>query len=545
MSPRQQGWAWAALLLVFVLLRVGLILADPSRFWAIEETYQADMALDLARGQQLEALPAYLYPLFAGGTLVDGLAVAALASVFGPSWWLLKGLALLIALTASAVLVATVRRAVGLGPALALGALLAWAPASMATLQMFLHGNHAESALPLALTAAAVWAFIERDRSAGGRARLAVALGLLCGFSVFFVYSHLVVTALAAGLLVVAPLPATRRLGALALAAAGFAVGLLPWVACRVFLGEPLRFLSAAGGPMDFVRALASPDGVLQIAEAFALLPWLGTMEGKPWASLLSPAFAVPGSALLWSARVLLLASLLAALGLGLARRVRQQQGWVLPTFFGAHGLGLLLLVSISSIEPRYAQQLAPDALVALVLVGDAARTRLGAPRWLTALVLAIPLTLATLDVAALADTPAPGLRALGDRGLQRFSCGRQTSTLQGFRRDELPGISLWLRTRSPSDADLGFGLGFPDSARPLGPRPGMAPPDRVEAAWTETWGRDRVLDRTLMLQGLGAAAVVRHGGNLQGALGAFVGSADQRIPYGRGATWMAEQLAR
>lgn len=520
LTLRREVGAWVGLAVLFVLFRVAMLVGDPGRFWAVEETYQADIALALAHGEPLEALPAYLYPAMAGVSLVDGLAVAGLAFVFGPTWWVVKGLALVIALLASATLVATARLAIGAWAALALGALLALAPPSMATMQMFLHGNHAEAALPLALSAAGLWALLERDRSGGGRARLAFALGLMSGFAVFFVYSHLLVVALLAGMLLIAPCPRWSRGAALLLGAAGLAIGLLPWVACRVYLGESLTFASPVGGPAALLGYLASEAGVQSLRGALAMLPWLGTVEGEPWAALGDPSLDRAGRVFMAGTRILLLLSLAGAVGLGLVRRVRREAGWVLPLFFGAHGLLLFLLVVGSNLTPRYAQQITPDALVALVLLAAAAWSRGRAVKVIAATALLLPLLGAGLDSAPLLLPPAPGIGPLGDSGLERFSRGRQTNALQGFRRDELPGIGAWLELRAPSDADVGFALGFPEATQPLLPVHELVPPRRIEARWLAALAADRPLDPALLLEGLGAAAVVRFGGDVGGGPG-------------------------
>ena len=541
MIARQEAVAWGTLACVFIGVRVALIVGDPSRFWAIEELYQSDIALARFAGLPLEALPSYLYPTFAGGAVVDGLLVAAIGAVFGPTWGLLKAAALGISFAASAVLVATVRGSVGRTAALLLGVMLAVGPPSWMTFQLFLHGNHAEAALLVALSAAGTQALIERDRSRRGQLRLAFALGLLGGFGVFFVYSHLLVVGLQVALVVGARgLPNRGRL--LSLAGLGLAVGLVPWAACRLYLGEPLRFDSHAGSMLGILgRLLEGPEALREAARVF---PWVGTAEGRPWMELLHPALQGPGRAVAAASRLLLAIGSVGAAALGGLRWMRRQPGSTVPLLFGVHGVVLFLVVAGSSPQARYGQQLVIDGLVGLVLVSAAAwgRPRL---RALAALALAVPFLGAVVDTLPQMLPPAPGGAALSAHSLVRFSRGRQTHALQGFRRPELQGIGLWLERRAPSDADFGFALGFPDAAHPLSQRLDWSPPRSMDTAALHGWDAAADLDSTLLLEGLGAAAVVRYGGDEVGALRAFDGGDADRAAYRRGARWMAQELAR
>ena len=528
--------AWGGLIVLFVGVRVGMLLFDPARFWAVEETYQADIAVALHAGTAVEPLPTYLYPTSAGASLIDGLLVAALSAFVGPSWWVLKGLALGIALLASAVLVAGVRFATGRGPALLLGLLLALGPPSWASLQLMLHGNHAEAALPVALSAVGTWALLERDRSDGGRIRLAAALGLVSGLGLFAVYSHQLVILLQVLLIALARPKLTVRLAAAA--AVGLAVGLVPWVACRLYLSEPLTFASHAGSGLRMVGHLVSEPG--RLGEALAALPWLGQSDGRPWADLMPPSLQATATGLSALARWVLLLALPAAVALGASRWRRGVRGWVLPLFFGLHGIGLFLLLAGAQLAPRYAQALVIDGLVTLTLVVTAVARRGGRFR-LAALVLVVPLVSSALDTSLLLGPPQAGGATFAREALVRFSRGRQSAALQGFSRPALPRIAAWLE-RPPGDADIGFALGFHDAGQLLSPRAHLSHAPRVTRSLVQDWSTATPLDRRALFEGLGAAAVVRWGG-LEPALTGFDGTAEERESFAIGARWMAERL--
>ncbi|MCO4768608.1 MAG: hypothetical protein KDA24_01165 [Deltaproteobacteria bacterium] len=522
--------AWATLLVLFVGVRLWLLLGDPSRFWAAEETYQTDIAVALARGEGVEPLERYLYPLFAGGSLAENLLLVPLAAVFGPSWWLLKGVALLIALGAAATWVVGLRMTCGVRPALGLGLLLALSPPTSMSLQLFLFGNHAEAALPLALSAVGLMLLLDPTRSLRGRRRLALGLGLLSGLACFFVYSHLLVLGLQGLLLVASSYDLRERVRLAVLAAVGVAVGLTPWVWCRRALGEPLSFTSHIG------RQGAS------LRDAFASMPWLGNAEGRPWLELLSPTLLDVGSVSMGATRTLLLLSLVGALGLGVSRRLRSAPHWVLPSFVGSHGLLLFGLLAGSQIEPRYAQQLIPSGLVSLSLLLAAAVSRGGGARFVVALA-ALPLLGSVLDTVPLLHAPQSGVGTLAEQGILRFPRGRQSMTMQGFTRAELPGIARWLEEQPPGDADLGFGLGLGDATDPLLPRISCSDPGPIRASRLRRWQPPGPVSGPDMMRGYGAASVVRHCGDLESALREFEGSADERADFEEGARWMAARL--
>ncbi len=533
--------AWLGLVVLFVGYRVAMVVGDPSRFWGVEECYQADIALAIARGQPLEALPSYLYPYFAGGSLVDGLLVAGLASVFGPTWWVLKGLALGWALAATATLVLGVRAAVGPRPALALLALLAMASPSTASLQMFLYGNHAEAALPLALAAVGTWALLEGRGGPGRDAALALGLGLLGGLGVFFVYSHLIVVGLQAAALLVCARPVRDKLRWAALGAVGLCGGLLPWVACRRFFDQPLMFRTDRGGADEILLRAFSGEGLARIGEVLAVVPWLGRASGRPWLELVAPSLGQLGAVALWGARGVLLGSLVGAVVLAGRRRGRGTPGWVLPGAFGIHGLLLIPLLAGAAAEPRYAQQMTTDAVVCLVLLVSAARGTPGRVAGRAAV--AGLLALAAVDALAVLHPPAPGLALLAAEAPRRFSRTRQDQQLNGFTRDELPGIAAWLGSRPSGEADAGFALAFVDAAKPLERRHGPSRPDRIEVEWLNTWLPDQEHDRPALLLGFGAAALVRSGGDVDRALAIFDGAAEDRAPYREGVEWMKARL--
>lgn len=523
----RERMGWACIASLFVVARLLPLVGDPSRFWAPEETFQSDIAVALAKGDALETLERYLYPLFAGGTLVENLLLVPVFALVGPSWWVLKLAALGVAFAASAVWCGLVRRTVGLSAALCLGLALAWPSPSSATQQMFLFGNHAEGGLLFAASAAGAWWLLQDARSHRERTMGALALGVFTGFSLFFVYSHFLVAGLLGVVLLLAPWSWRERGRLAGLGVVGAAGGLLPWVWARRALEEPLAF-----------NAHLDP-GQASLADAFARLPWLGTMDARPWLELAGPEFLSLGFGMMGAARAVLLAGIAGGVVVGIVRRLRGDDGWVLPLLVGGHGVLLFVALATTQVEPRYAQQLIPDGLVALGLlagVGTAAR------RW-SPLVLGVPLLAGVLDTLPLLQPPAPGLAPLASEGLMRFSRGRQSMMLQGFTREELAGIARWLE-RPPSDADLGFGLAFEDAATPLYQRLECSRPKRVELAVLDgPFPPPNGLDRTAMLEGYGAGATVRHCGDLHAALWAFDGVGEDRDAFARGARSMAELL--
>jgi len=543
-SPRRELASWLGLVVLFVGLRVWTVLANPSRFWAPEEAYQSDLAQALALGGFVEPLPSYLYPSFAGGTIVDSVLVAACAALVGVSWWVLKSVALGWALAAAAAWVLVVRLAVGAREALLLGLMFALAPPSLLALQMFLFGNHAEAALPLALCAAGLWRFLEKSGPGGGSRRFAFGLGVLNGFSAFIVYSHLVVVALQLGLLAWGPRPMGERLRSLGVAAAGFVAGLAPWFAVRLFLQEEFSFVTHVGGGATILARLVDGEGPGKILAAFRFLPWLGRSDGRPWLELLDVSLVPAGWGMLWAVRLVLLAALVGAAVLGARRRLRGEPCWVLPLFVGAHGLCTPLLLAGTALEPRYGQQMVLDAMVALVLVLPELSRRARWGRAAGVAVVGLMVGSAALDSLPGLSAPAPGLSALSEHGLQRFSRGRQDQVLQGFTRQELRGIGLWLEQRSPGDEDIGFAMAFTDASKPLEPRLVASRPWDMGAARTDHRADEETLDRLALLEGFGAGAAVRWDGEIAPALAAFEGVSDaESAAYARGVRWMSPRL--
>lgn len=543
-SSQREVVSWLGLLLLFMGLRVWTVLADPSRFWAPEEAYQADLAQAIALGGFVEPLPSYLYPAFAGGSLVDGVLVAGCAALVGVSWGVLKSAALGWALAAAAVWVLVVRAAVGRREALLLGLMFAVAPPSLVALQMFLFGNHAEAALPLALCGGGIWFLLEKRGAEVGSRRFAFALGVLNGFSVFIVYSHMVVVALQLGLLAWSPRSLSQRLNRLGPAVLGFLVGLAPWFAVRRFLREDLSFETHVGGGATILARLVDGEGPGKIFDAFQFLPWLGRSDGRPWLELLDPSLTPAGWGLLWTVRLLLLAALVGAVALGGQRRIRGEGGWVLPLFVGVHGLLTPFLLAGTLLEPRYGQQMVIDAMVALVLLMPELGRRARWGRAAGALTVALMVGSAGLDSLTVLGAPAEGVGSLSAHALQRFSRGRHDQVLQGFTRRELRGVGLWLEQRAPGDEDIGFAMAFSDASKTLEPRLTASRPLEMGDVHTEHRGDADTLDRLALLEGFGAGAAVRWDGEVAPALSAFHGASEaESAAYARGVRWMSQRL--
>jgi len=543
-SPRGEGACWLGLIGLFVGLRVWTVLTDPSRFWAPEEAYQADLAQAVAGGAVVEPLPSYLYPTFAGGTLVDGVLVAACAALFGVSWVLLKGVALSWAVAAAAVWSLVIRVAVGGREALLLGLMFALAPPSLVALQMFLFGNHAEAALPFALCGGGVWLLLEQRHPRFASRRFAFALGVLNGFSVFVVYSHIVVVALQLGLLGFSPRALPERLRSLGFAVVGFFVGLLPWFGVRLFLRERMAFETHVGGGGTILARLFDSEAPGKILHAFEFLPWLGRSDGRPWLELVDPMLTPMGWGLLWMVRLLLLAALIGAVALGIQRRRRGEEGWVLPIFVGAHGLLTPFLLAGASLQPRYGQQMVLDAMVALVFLLPEVRKRTRGGRLAGVLAVGLLIGSAGVDSFAVLGAPADGLGSLSSQGLQRFSRGRHDQALQGFTRPELRGIGIWLNQRVPGDEDLGFAMAFSDAGKALEPRLEVSRPGTVVTLDTDHRGDAERLDRLALLEGFGAGMAVRWDGDVTPALEAFQGVSDaDSAAYEEGVRWMSQRL--
>ncbi len=194
-------------------LDVSRLATTPWKYWNWEETHNAAVAWYALHAGLADQILAFQYKSFCGGCTVLAVAALPVLGLGGNQFLLWKGMALL---WTAATLVATfvaVDRTAGRSGAWGAVVLLAVPPLGLADVDLMLWGNHAESAL---LVAVAV-ALAARDRSIG--------LGLWLGLSLWFARTT------AYGVVVVLAWQTWRHrkhLGHLGRLWAGLGVGFLP-----------------------------------------------------------------------------------------------------------------------------------------------------------------------------------------------------------------------------------------------------------------------------------------------------------------------------
>ena len=172
---------------------------------------------------------------YGGGSIIMGLFAVPIFHLLGDSLFHLALGGILWQAAIMAFLVALCRRAWGPWAALLAGLLMLCAPTLYIQRSMMVLSNHCEVALFAILNALLLWHLFKGLEVRGvAPPGLCILLGAVNGFGIFFSYGHLSVVAADSLALVPLLLRGGSRPGraaaAVFLAAAGFAIGLSPWI---------------------------------------------------------------------------------------------------------------------------------------------------------------------------------------------------------------------------------------------------------------------------------------------------------------------------
>ena len=356
-KPFSEGRAWWLLVFLYVGLRVAVIFSSPGFLYAEEEIYNAALALDILGPELVGSLFDYQYQDFDGGTLVMSLLYVPVGLIFGATWFTYKALAIALGLGGLWAWGTVLRRSHGPRCALLGCLLIAAGTPVFTTYGLLLWGTHTEASI---LAVCCLWLCTRAlDNPPEISRPWVLALGALCGFGVYFIYSFVLV--LAVVLLLFLMTPGGRR--GLPWLLAGALVGFSPWLWRRGLTGDPfvMQVQGGALGTLLFSRPLGD---------------WLPALIAAPLEHpMWSPAFDQPflaGGARLSAIvagllRALLWIPLLALGGLAWRNRRLGSSRWIPEAFVSLLALFTLLTYSLSSQQlPRYLVGLFPLLCVAL-----------------------------------------------------------------------------------------------------------------------------------------------------------------------------------
>ena len=201
------------------------------------------------------------YTHYQGGSVIFSLLLVPIFHFLGDSLFHLVLSAILWQAAIMALLVALCWRAWGPGSALWAGLLLLCAPMPYLQYSLFAIADHSEIPLFGLINALLLWRiFRDLEAMEDKRPGIWALLGLVNGLGLYFSYGHL--TVVAADVLVLFPLLVRGRMrpgkaaAAVALAAAGICVGLIPWFYHLARYAESIRHVMITSGdpaPMSSV----------------------------------------------------------------------------------------------------------------------------------------------------------------------------------------------------------------------------------------------------------------------------------------------------
>ncbi len=448
-KPFPEGRAWCFLVLLYVGLRVAVLFSSPGFLYAEEEIYNAALALDVLGPDPVHRLFDYQYQDFDGGTLVMSLLYVPVGLVFGATWFTYKGLAIAVGLVGLWAWASVLRRTHGLMCALLACLLLAASTPVFTTYGLLLWGTHTEASvlavLCLLLCTHALEDPVPRS--------WVLALGALCGFGIYFIYSFVLVLVVVLFLFLLAR--GTRR--ALPWLLTGALLGFSPWLLRRGLTGDPFVLQIQGGelGTLLFSRPLGD---------------WLPSLLTTPFDHpMWSPAFDQPfmseGARLTELVAGLLRTLLwLPLLALGpLAWRDRRQGSprWIPEAFVALLALLIVLTYCLSTQQlPRYLVGLFPLLCVALPMalssIPDRSR-KLGVALCVGAATVGLVDHHKLLRSGALLSPP-PRIE-LSD--WRRLGMSRAGIDMGAWEAAHLPGILGYLGQPPDRDRDAGFAMAF------------------------------------------------------------------------------------
>jgi hypothetical protein len=275
--------ALLGLLLLFILLRALHLFTAIELVSFDEELYRGTIALELLTGPKT-GLWAYQADDYSGGSLVVGALAAPLFALLGPRLLVLKLVPLGFTLATLLLVIVFLRWRFGARAAVLGAALFVLAPPAFTQLSWLAMGFHSESLLFSMLI---LLAFERLRTAASHHAAWAALLGVLAGLGFWFTY----ITALTTLACVGAGLILKMRSG-WAPAAAGFGLGLTPWLAFNLAHGFRGLQVPTLAWPDEALASAAA--GLAFIARRAILVPAVGV----PYSFAFPSVAGLPGAVL-------------------------------------------------------------------------------------------------------------------------------------------------------------------------------------------------------------------------------------------------------
>lgn len=265
MFPRLRiDWGFVLLAAAYLAVRLSILLSAPHALLESEEFYNGTSAKEMLRGLKLP-LAEYQYFLHEGGSLVMSILCVPFFAVLGTNFVSMKLPALAVSFATFVIWYVFAKRFVNRSVARYLGVLFVLAPPLIVKTDLMLWGHHNSINLLIALAAYFLFCILHAGKGTQ-HTRSVAALGVTCGFGLFFAYSFLVM--LVACLVRLCCEKSFRR-HEFRRFAIFFGIGFSPWLGLRLCYGsvDPGlvdRFTGwefAIGDSLDFVCRLflASP----------------------------------------------------------------------------------------------------------------------------------------------------------------------------------------------------------------------------------------------------------------------------------------------